>query len=89
MPERSRPAWLYATPASSPISSNFPLRLLTRRKLATVSFATKRSIQPSLLTSVATTPHAFPSALAMPDSLLTSVKVPSPLLWKSQLAAGG
>jgi hypothetical protein len=32
--------------------------------------------------------HAFPRWRAIPDSLLTSVKVPSPLLWNSQLGLG-
>src|SRR6266478_6343649 len=42
----------------------------------------------SLLMSVATTPQAFPRTFPIPDDLLTSVKVPSPLLWKSQEAIG-
>src|SRR5260370_30651915 len=58
------------------------------RKFATVSFATKRSIRPSLLISQATTPHAFARDPAIPDSLLTSVNVPSPLLRKTQHGIG-
>src|SRR6267142_2128534 len=76
-----------ATPETKPISSNFPWRL-AKRQLATVSFATNRSSQPSLLMSQATTPHALAMKLAMPVSLLTSVKVPSPLLRKSQQGMG-
>ena len=37
---------------------------------------------------MATTPQAFPRCLAMPEDWLTSVKVPSPLLWKSRLGKG-
>src|SRR6266571_449772 len=84
MPDRARPNELYPTPASAPISSNRPLPRLANRKFATVSLLTKRSIHPSLLMSAATTPQPFAGELAMPDSLLTSVNVPSPLLWKSQ-----
>ena len=83
MPERGLPASLYATPAIRPTSSNFPLPLLTNRKFGIVSFATNKSIHPSLLTSVATAPNDLPGEFAIPDSLLTSVNVPSPLLRKS------
>jgi hypothetical protein len=48
------------TPESAPISSNLPLSRFMKRKFAMVSLATKRSIFPSLFTSVATTPHALP-----------------------------
>src|SRR6516225_1394253 len=58
------------------------------KKFDTVSLATNRSIQPSLLTSQATTPQAFARESAIPVSLLTSVNVPSPLLWKSQHGIG-
>src|SRR5438132_12012207 len=88
MPDRARPNALYPTPASAPISSNRPLPRLANRKFATVSLPTKRSINPSLLMSAATTPHAFAGDLSIPDSLLTSVNVPSPLLWKSQQGIG-
>jgi hypothetical protein len=59
-----------------------------KRKFWTVSLATKRSIRPSLLTSVATTPRALPMAFAMSVPFETSVKVPFPLLWKRMLAEG-
>jgi CheY-like chemotaxis protein len=45
-----------------------------------VSLATNKSIRPSLLISVATTPSALPSDSEIPLDLLTLVKVPSPLL---------
>src|ERR1043165_3020554 len=80
MPERGRPASPYATPAARPTSSNLPLPLLTKRKLGIVSLATNRSIHPSLFTSVLTTPNDLPGESAIPDSRLTSVKVPLPLL---------
>ena len=88
MPERGRPISLNPTPARAPTSSNLPLPRFMKRKFAVVSLATKRSILPSLLRSVATTPQAFPRYFPIPDDLLTSVKVPSPLLWKSQLGVG-
>src|SRR5215472_2169259 len=88
MPERARPNPLYPTPASAPVSSNRPLPRLTNKKLGTVSLPTKRSIHPSLLMSAATTPQPFAGEPAIPDSLLTSVNVPSPLLWKSQQGIG-
>src|SRR5436189_6484961 len=84
MPDRARPNELYPTPASAPISSNRPLPRLANRKFATVSLPTKRSIHPSLLISAATTPQPFAGQPAMPDSLLTSVNVPSALLWNGQ-----
>ena len=86
---RSRlPLALKATSAGSPISSHLPLPRLTNRKFWTVSLATNRSISPSLLMSVATTPSALPSARWMSVPALTSVNVPSPLLWKSRLGVG-
>src|SRR5580704_8593356 len=88
MPDRASPKELYPTPASVPISSNRPLPRLANRKLGTVSFPTKRSIQPSLLISAATTPHALAKDFAIPESLLTSVNVPSPLLRNNQQGAG-
>src|SRR5580704_10754971 len=88
MPDRASPKGPYPTPASVPVSSNRPLPRLTKRKFATVSFPTKRSIHPSLLMSAATTPHALAKDFAIPDSLLTSVNVPSPLLRNSQHGAG-
>src|SRR5580704_2170317 len=88
MPDRASPKELYPTPPSVPISSNRPLLRLANRKLGTVSLPTKRSIQPSLLISAATTPQALAKDFAIPDSLLTSVNVPSPLLWNSQQGAG-
>src|SRR6266849_9191348 len=88
MPERAVPNPLYPTPASAPFSSKRPFPRLTKRKLGTVSLPTNRSSQPSLLMSAATTPHAFARDLAIPDSLLTSVNVPSPLLWNNQEGAG-
>ncbi len=45
-----------------------------------MSFATNRSIRPSLLMSVATTPSPLPIDLAMSVPFVTSVNVPSPLL---------
>ena len=53
-----------------------------------VSLPTKRSMRSSLLMSAVTTPQALASEAAMPDSRLTFVKVPSPLLWNSQLGIG-
>src|SRR5579864_51633 len=88
MPERASPKEPYPTPASVPISSNRPLPRLANKKFATVSFPTKRSIHPSLLMSAATTPQALANDFAIPDSLLTSVNVPSPLLRNSQHGAG-
>src|SRR5580658_8026477 len=88
MPERGLPKTLTPTPASVPISSNRPLPRLANKKLGTVSLPTKRSIQPSLLISAATTPQALAKDFAIPDSLLASVNVPSPLLRNSQQGAG-
>src|SRR5689334_9560225 len=87
MPERARPKGLRPTPASRPISSKRPLRF-AKRKFGTVSLPTNRSIQPSLLMSAATTPHAFASDFEMPVSLLTSVNVPLPLFRNSQQGMG-
>ena len=47
---------------------------LTHRKFAMVSLAANRSIKPSWLISVATTPHTFPGLAAMPVLALTSAK---------------
>jgi hypothetical protein len=88
MPERGVPLALKATSAGRPISSHLPPPRFMNRKFCTVSLATKRSIRPSLLISVATTPSALPMARWMSVPLLTSVKVPSPLLWKSRLGVG-
>src|SRR5215475_6503943 len=88
IPERGRPVWLNPTPAKAATSSNLPLLRFMKRKFAVVSLATKRSILPLLLRTAATAPHAFPRYFAIPDDLLTSVNVPSPLLWKSQLGVG-
>ena len=88
MPERAFPPSPKATPEVNPTSSNLLPSRFMNRKFATVSLATNRSIQPSLLMSVATTPHDFPGLSAIPIFWLTSVNVPSPLLWKSQLAIG-
>jgi hypothetical protein len=60
----------------------------TKRKFWTVSLATNRSVRPSLLMSVATTPRALPRERAMAVPPETSVNVPSPLLWKSRLGVG-
>src|SRR3989442_7701902 len=73
IPERGEPLSLKATPARSPTSSKVPLPLLIKRKLGIVSLATNRSVQPSLFTSVATTPNDLPGDFAIPDFSLTSV----------------
>ena len=88
MPERGVPFALKPTSAERPISSHLPLPRFANRKFCTVSLATNRSINPSLLMSVATTPSAFPSDFWMSVPLLTSVNVPSPLLWYSALGVG-
>src|SRR5258705_5001511 len=80
IPERGDPLSLKATPACSPTSSKVPIPLLIKRQFGIVSFATNRSVQPSLFTSVATTPNDFPGDFEMPDFSLTSVNVPFPLL---------
>lgn len=66
----------------------FSIPRFRNRKFATVSLAKNKSIRPSLFTSHAARPQALPNNLAMPDSRLTSVKVPSPLLWNNQLGMG-
>src|SRR6266576_7297870 len=80
IPERGEPLSLKATPARKPTSSKVPSPLLIQRKLGIVSLATNKSVQPSLLRSVATTPKDLPGDFVMPDFSLTSEKVPLPLL---------
>src|SRR5947208_1779654 len=45
-----------------------------KRKLATVSLATKRSMRPSLFRSAATAPHALPRYLPIPEAF--ALKIP-------------
>ena len=55
---------------SLPISLAIARPRFTKRKFCTVSLATNRSIRPSLLMSVATTPRPLPSAFAISVPLL-------------------
>jgi hypothetical protein len=88
MPERGWPLALKPTSEGSPISSHLPAPRFLNRKFCTVSLATKRSMRPSLLMSVATTPRPLPRDFWMSVPFETSVKVPSPLLWKRRLGVG-
>src|SRR5581483_8559947 len=83
------PSSFSATPLSSPISVNVPSRLFLNRKLGVESLATYISGQRSLSKSAATDVMQYlPFAFATPDFWLTSVNVPSPLLWNSSTLPG-
>ena len=74
------PSGLSATPASSAVFLNVPLRWLIHSWFGWLSFATNKSIQPSLLKSAVATPSAGPYSRVMPAAAVTSVNVPSRLL---------
>src|SRR5881628_1815930 len=80
MPARATPASLNATPAPTATSANVPLPRLRYSLFGCVSFATNRSIQPSLSKSSIATPSPFEVGSDKPAALVTSSKVPSPRL---------
>ena len=58
--------------------------LFMNRNDGTVSFATKMSVQPSASKSATPMPMPLPTCARIPDVAETSLKVPSPLLRKSE-----
>src|SRR5438128_1968884 len=78
MPARATPASLKATPAPTPTSVKVPFPRLRYSLFGCVSFATNRSIQPSLSKSSIATPSALDEGSYKPAALVTSSNVPSP-----------
>ena len=81
------PSGLSATPARSAVFLKVPSRWLIHNWFCWLSLATKRSIQPSPLKSAVETPSVGPDSRAMPAAIVTSVNVPSRLLWKRWLGS--
>ncbi len=83
---------LHSHPQLSFAAKQFHYRIDTDQTASRYSISDgKRSLSFDLVwafRSVATTPQALPRCPAIPLSLLTSVKVPSPLLWKRLLGRG-
>jgi len=73
-----------ATARSKADSVKVPSRLFMNRKDGTVSFDTKRSIQPSSSKSATPMPIPLPTWARIPEGTETSVNVPSRLLWKRE-----
>ena len=80
MPDTLSPCMLYATPDSSPRSLNVPFPWFMKRKLGSVSFATKMSIHPSRSKSAMEMPIPLPRALPIPLASVTSSNLPVPRL---------
>ena len=80
MPEIGRPYSVTARPAMTLVSSKVPSPRFMNSRAGSVSFATKKSVQPSSSKSATPMPMPLARCLRMPDATETSLKVPSWLL---------
>jgi len=88
MPERARPDSPYPTPASAPISSNFAVPSVHKEGVRCRVVGDEEIHLAVVIDVGRDNAQGFTEILSNADDLLTSVNVPSPLLWKSQLGIG-